>query len=772
LADLTPGKDSNIAATNGLQGPGRGEKLNDETALPDYEGLEKSGHENPDLERRVLEAKEIKDCKEDVVVNGAKEPIDALASSDRGQGNGSDSKNDEPGSPLKKWEPEISGVGYSYLLPPKLEDAEYPKSETETKNGGLSKWQSNFENERSEERAQHDGISLEDSWDEKVGGKSFSDGHQAKSEDTSSDDSVDPVENFLIRKGFLGLKDTEELRLCLLKKIDLESGWGRIAARNRARLRDIEKYQKVFAKVLEEHKTNFMPNDPVVLECQKDMGEIDWSKPVMSDYERLVLERWAKRDESLEDGTLETKPSEDAVLEDGTMEAKPSEVARLETKPSEVESLEDAVLEAKSSEVESLEEASLAAKPSKVASLEDGTLEAKPSAIGYFELPNFKPQALSFGSLDAERPSFWSEGGKFPEAWMLKAEGFGEGGSDLTGRAGDHADMAKAREYKFEAIKLEAVKGEGGSDLSGRAGDHADMAKAREYKFEALKLEAAKGEGVEDYGNGGDFADLEPRDFDPNERDLSEIESDRAEGGMEMEERQKTVADIGEETGEVQKEGGTASEKELYQPHGAELVIESRDWYLGQNSRLFKVLMFVFPIILLSLALNVWQVVFKPEPRYFAVTQDLRIMEMPPLSEPVIENRSLGNWAGDVVVRALSLNFLTWRQTLSDLRGEFDPTGFESFLDSLKNGGHLDKIEKERLSLSSLISGAPVITGSGLRGGVMTWKLEMPLVLSYESSAGVVASQKLLAEVVVQRTKPSLNPKGVVIRQIVLTKTG
>jgi intracellular multiplication protein IcmL len=207
-------------------------------------------------------------------------------------------------------------------------------------------------------------------------------------------------------------------------------------------------------------------------------------------------------------------------------------------------------------------------------------------------------------------------------------------------------------------------------------------------------------------------------------------------------------------------------------PHGAELVIESRDWYLGQNLRLFRVLFFLCPILLISLGIDAWQTVFRPEPKYFAVTGDLRVMEMPPLSEPAIENRSLGNWAGDVVVRAMSINFLTWRQSLSDLRTEFTDEGYESFLESLKSGGHLEKIIKERLSLSCLVSGAPVITASGNREGVMTWKLEMPLVVSYESSDGVVATQKLLAEVVVQRTLPNLNPKGVVIKQIILSKAG
>jgi intracellular multiplication protein IcmL len=206
--------------------------------------------------------------------------------------------------------------------------------------------------------------------------------------------------------------------------------------------------------------------------------------------------------------------------------------------------------------------------------------------------------------------------------------------------------------------------------------------------------------------------------------------------------------------------------------HGAELVIESRSWYLGLSKKLFKCLAFVCPALLLSLGLNFWLAFSKPGPVYFAVTRDLRVKEMSPLSEPSIESRSLSDWAGDVVVRSLSLNFLTWRQTLSDLRDEFDPAGFESFLESLKSGGHLEKIEKERLSLSSIISGAPVITQAGVKAGVMTWKLEMPMVLSYESSSGVVASQRLIAEVFVQRTNANLNPRGVVIRQIVLAKAG
>jgi intracellular multiplication protein IcmL len=217
---------------------------------------------------------------------------------------------------------------------------------------------------------------------------------------------------------------------------------------------------------------------------------------------------------------------------------------------------------------------------------------------------------------------------------------------------------------------------------------------------------------------------------------------------------------------------GAGGEPPGGEPHGVELVIESRDWYLGQNEKLFRILLLIGSVLILSLLANGWLILSRPEPRYFGVTRDLRILETPPLSEAVVGNPDLANWAGNVVARSLSLNFLTWRQTLSDVRPDFDPDGFGGFLASLRDGGHLEKMERGRLSLSCQVSGAPVVTDSALRGGIMTWRLEMPLVLSYESSTGVVASQRLLAEVVVQRTRTTVNPRGVAIRQVILSRAG
>jgi intracellular multiplication protein IcmL len=56
-------------------------------------------------------------------------------------------------------------------------------------------------------------------------------------------------------------------------------------------------------------------------------------------------------------------------------------------------------------------------------------------------------------------------------------------------------------------------------------------------------------------------------------------------------------------------------------------------------------------------------------------------------------------------------------------------------------------------------------------GGKATWKIEFPLVVSYESSQGVESTQNLMATVLVCRASTVTSPRGVVIQQVVLKRS-
>lgn len=202
----------------------------------------------------------------------------------------------------------------------------------------------------------------------------------------------------------------------------------------------------------------------------------------------------------------------------------------------------------------------------------------------------------------------------------------------------------------------------------------------------------------------------------------------------------------------------------------AATVIGGLDWYRAQFYRSMKLSLCLVAALCLSVAVSALLLLNQPKPRYFAATPDLRLAPMVPLDQPLLTQEGLLTWASNAITGAMSLNFLEWREKLESIRAHFEDDAFKSFLASLQSSGVLDMIRDKRLSASAVATRAPVIIASGLVGGKATWKIEFPLIVSYESSQGVESTQKLLATVLVCRASTAKTPRGVVIQQVVLKR--
>ncbi len=202
----------------------------------------------------------------------------------------------------------------------------------------------------------------------------------------------------------------------------------------------------------------------------------------------------------------------------------------------------------------------------------------------------------------------------------------------------------------------------------------------------------------------------------------------------------------------------------------AAAVIGGLNWYRTQFRRSMKVSLCLVAALCLSLGVSALLLLNQPKPRYFAATPDLRLAPMVPLDQPLLTQDGLLTWASNAITGAMSLNFLEWREKLESIRPHFEDEAFKSFLASLQSSGILDMIRDKRLSASAVATRAPVIIASGLVGGKATWRIEFPLIVSYESSQGVENTQKLLATVLVCRASTARTPRGVVIQQVVLKR--
>ena len=201
-----------------------------------------------------------------------------------------------------------------------------------------------------------------------------------------------------------------------------------------------------------------------------------------------------------------------------------------------------------------------------------------------------------------------------------------------------------------------------------------------------------------------------------------------------------------------------------------EAVFGGLGWYRTQFRRVMKLALGLVVAQGISLAVIALLFLNQPGPRYFAATPDLRLAPLIPLDQPVLTQEGLLTWASDTITGAMSLNFLEWREKLESIRKNFDDEAFKSFLASLNSSGILDMIREKRLSASAITTRAPVIVASGLVGGKASWRIEFPLIVSYESSQGVESTQRLVATVLVCRASTVNTPRGVVIQQVVLKR--
>ena len=199
---------------------------------------------------------------------------------------------------------------------------------------------------------------------------------------------------------------------------------------------------------------------------------------------------------------------------------------------------------------------------------------------------------------------------------------------------------------------------------------------------------------------------------------------------------------------------------------GAQMVSLRNDWYRDQYRTNSSALRMAAIALLVSVGINVllgWAVIHK-RPVYFAATNDGRILPLVPLSRPAMNDRRVVSWATDVAISAYSYDFINWRKVLSGLSQDFTREGYSSFIGSLKASGNLDLVLKNRMVTSAVPAAAGVVVAKGKLGGIYAWKIQVPVLVTYQAAKSSV-SQNLVVTLLVVRRSVLSHPKGLAVSQ-------
>lgn len=186
-----------------------------------------------------------------------------------------------------------------------------------------------------------------------------------------------------------------------------------------------------------------------------------------------------------------------------------------------------------------------------------------------------------------------------------------------------------------------------------------------------------------------------------------------------------------------------------------------RDGYrILQNIAILQTLIIIALVAAIFYTIHVNQ----PENRYFATTEDGRLIPMVPLNEPNLSDPALLSWSAQAATEVMTMGFSDYRRRLQEAARSFTPTGWASFTQALAKAQTIENIEKGRQVMRAAPDGAPIITARGLVFGRYQWVMEIPMVITYESTAGT-RSDKILVQMQVVRVSRLESPSGVGIEQ-------
>ena len=197
----------------------------------------------------------------------------------------------------------------------------------------------------------------------------------------------------------------------------------------------------------------------------------------------------------------------------------------------------------------------------------------------------------------------------------------------------------------------------------------------------------------------------------------------------------------------------------------AEQVILRSDFYRDGYRRLVLINLICAAAILVMVFIIAGLASRPVETRYFA-TENGRITQLQPLSQAVLSERQLLQFAQEAAVASYTFDFVNYRKQLSELSSYYTKEGYGEYIDALTRS-NLDIVTRRKYVVSAVASGAPIVSRSGLRQGVYAWEVQMPMSVVYQSSAER-ADQKFVVKMMLMRMPTTENPRGVGVHQIIL----
>ncbi len=203
-------------------------------------------------------------------------------------------------------------------------------------------------------------------------------------------------------------------------------------------------------------------------------------------------------------------------------------------------------------------------------------------------------------------------------------------------------------------------------------------------------------------------------------------------------------------------------------PEDALIAVEMRNAFYrdGQRKVMMVLLLSVLANFILA-AILTYIVTHPPLPKYFATSISGRITPLFPMNEPNQSDSAVLQWANQASIAAFSYNFVNYRTELQASSGFFTAEGWDQFLKALQDSNNLLAVKSKHLIVSAVATKAPVILQKGILNGRYSWRVQMPILVTYQS-ASEFTQQNNVVTILITRVSTLNSPRGIGISQFVV----
>ncbi|QQG36448.1 MAG: type IVB secretion system apparatus protein IcmL/DotI [Micavibrio aeruginosavorus] len=194
-------------------------------------------------------------------------------------------------------------------------------------------------------------------------------------------------------------------------------------------------------------------------------------------------------------------------------------------------------------------------------------------------------------------------------------------------------------------------------------------------------------------------------------------------------------------------------------------VVIRNEFYRDGYRTMLRVALLLVLVIVFQIGVMFYVVkTNRMEYRYFATTEDGRLIPMAPLSEPNLSSPALMSWVAQAATEVMTFGFNDYRRRLQEASRNFTRRGWESFSSALQRSRIIETVEANQQVVTAAPTGAPVIQSEGMVKGRYQWVVQVPMSLSYQAGSKT-RTDDVLVTLVIVRVPRLESPNGVGIEQ-------